>query len=147
MSVSFKATVRRGIILPKNQGETSVALSKLPRDVEVDVVVSVAGKKRSLKQNAFYWDCIVPAFEALGHERFSEWFEMNDMAPKDSAHNVIKAAFLDPIKIELPDGKVVEVLPSTSKLTTAQFAMMTERAERYLNNLDPPVYLPAKEQE
>ena len=145
--VKFKAQLRRGVIapFPGVAGRVAVELARFPMDATLDVTVSLPGKKRTLKQNARHWDLIVPAFEQLGHEVFSQWAELHGMTPKDSAHNVIKAMFLDRLKIELPNGEVVEVLPSSAKLTTAQFSQMDERAERYLNNLDPPVYLPAKE--
>ena len=145
--VKFKATIRRGAIVPFPgvAGRVAVELSRFLLDAPLDVTVSLPAKKRTKDQNSRHWGLIVPAFEALGHERFSEWAELHGMTPKDSAHNVIKAMFLDRLKIELPNGEVVEVLPSSAKLTKAQFAQMDERAERYLNNLAPPVYLPAKE--
>lgn len=144
--VKFKAQIRRGVIVPFPgvAGRVAVELSRFPQDAALDVTVSLPGKKRSLKQNSRHWDLIVPAFEALGHERFAEWAEIHGMTPKDSAHNVIKQMFLDPLRIDLPD-RFVEVWPSSAKLTTAQFAEMDAKAERYLNNLDPPVYLPAEE--
>lgn len=146
-TVTFKAQIRKGVIVPFPgvAGRVAVELSRFPQDAALDVTVSLPGKKRSLKQNARHWSLIVPAFEALGYEKFSEWAELNGMTPKESAHNVIKQMFLDPLRFDLPDGRFVEVWPSSAKLTTAQFAQMDERAERYLNNLDPPVFLPAKE--
>jgi len=143
--ITFKARIRRGVLLPLNQSKVQDDLSKLPLDVEVDVKVEVAGKKRSHQQNQRHWGLIVPAFEQLGHERFSEWFELSGRSPKDSAHNVIKQMFLDPMRFDLPDGRYVDVWPSSADLTTEQFATMDEKAERYLNSLG--TYLSAKESE
>lgn len=103
-----------------------------------------SGKLRSNAQNNFHWSQIVPAFEKLGYERFSEWFELTGRSPKESAHNVIKQMFLEPMRFDLPDGKFVDVWPSSADLTPAQFSEMDDKAERYLNTLG--IYLPAREE-
>lgn len=143
----FKANIHRGALIPvpEARGRVAVELSKFPKEVPVDVTVSLPGKKRTAKQNNWHWSVIVPAFEQLGYERFSQWYEESGESPKDSAHNVIKQMFLDPVVMDLPDGQKVQVWPSSKHLTVAQFSAMDEKAERYLNGLG--IYLPAKEQE
>lgn len=145
--VQFKATLRRGVIapFPGVAGRVAVELARFPQDAVLDVTVSLPSKRRSRQQNDRHWGLIVPAFEQLGYEKFSQWAEEHGMTPKDSAHNTIKQMFLDPLVLPLPDGRTVEVWPSSASLTTAQFAQMDERAERYLNSLG--VFLPAKEEE
>ncbi len=145
--VKFKAQIRRGMIVPFPgiAGKVAVELSRFKEDDAVDVVVSLPGKRRTLDQNARHWKIIVPAFVELGHEPFSQWAELHGMTPKDSAHNVIKTMFLDPLEVDLGDGVKRQVIPPSSHLTTAQFSQMDDAAERYLNSLG--VYLPAKEPE
>lgn len=145
--VQYKATVRRGVLVPFPGIADRVRqeLSQFPADSVLDVTVEPPSKRRTKRQNDRHWSLIVPAFEQLGHERFSQWAEESGMTPKDSAHNTIKQMFLDPLVLPLPDGRTVHVWPSSAHLTTAQFSMMDERAERYLNSLN--IYLPAKEEE
>lgn len=147
MKVEFKATIRRGVIAPFPGSSARVAseLAQFPQDATLDVTVALPSKRRTKRQNDYHWSVIVPAFEQLGHERFSQWSEEHGMSPKDSAHNTIKQMFLDPLVLPLPDGSTVQVWPSSAHLTTAQFSQMDERAERYLNSLG--IYLPAKDVE
>lgn len=143
--VVFKAFIRQGQItpFPGIAGKVAVELSRLPQEGPLDVTVALPSKKRTRPQNDRHWSLIVPAFEQLGWETFSQWAEEHGESSKDSAHNVIKRMFLDPLEIVLPDFRVVHVWPSSKSLTTAQFAEMDDKAERYLNNLG--VFLPAKE--
>jgi len=143
--VTFKAQIKRGVItpFPGVAGAVAVQLAAFQPDEALDVTVSKPSRRRSKPQNDRHWSLIVPAFEQLGYERFSRWYEESGQSPKDSAHNVIKRMFLEPLKLNLPDGTVVEVLPGSKYLTTAQFSEMDEKAERYLNSLG--IYLPAKE--
>ena len=147
MKVQSKATLRRGEIapFPGVAGRVAVQLSQFPVDAPLDVTVELPAKRRTKRQNDRHWAVIVPAFEQLGYETFSQWAELKGMTPKDSAHNVIKQMFLDPLVLPLPDGRTVEVWPSSASLTAAQFSQMDEKAERYLNSLG--VFLPAKEEE
>ena len=146
--ITFRARIRRGQLLPNNQIQASRDLSTFPKDIEVDVFVQKAGVTRSKDQNDRHWAVIVPAFPNLGWDVLSKLAEVEGISTKDSAHKVIMRWFLDPMKYPVGDGTFIEFWPSSSKfLTVAQFAQMDERAERYLNSLDPPVYLPAKEQD
>ena len=145
MKVSFRATIHRGVIcpIPTVAGRVAVKFANFKPDEILDVTVERLAKKRTLSQNAFYWDVVVPAFVELGYQQFSVVAETTGMAPKDSAHSVIKRMFLDPMVYTASDGTEYEFEPSTASLTTAQFSQMTDRAITYLNTLD--IHLPARE--
>lgn len=143
---SFLATIKRGLIVPHpaTAGQTAVFLSRFKEDELVRVTVEKEGRKRSPAQNRRYWSVLVPAFASwAGYQDFPEEAEKIGITPKDSAHNTLKALLLPRIKISLPDGSRVEVLPSTASLTTAQMADLQDRAERFLN--DQGIFLPAEE--
>lgn len=142
----FKATIRKGIICPllAVAGRVSVDFARFKPDAVIDVTVETESRKRTLKQNARYWSLIVPAFsEWTGFEKFPESAEKAGIAPKDSAHAILKAKFIGDRDITLPNGEVVRVRPSTACLTTAEMADLQDKAERFLN--ENGIYLPAEE--
>lgn len=88
--------------------------------------------KRSLPQNAYYWSVIIPLVKAglkdIGY---------NEIKTESDAHEVLKYLFL---KKQIPNentGEVVEILGSTTKLTTTEFNLFIEQiiiwAAEYLN--------------
>ena len=146
MKVAFPASVQKGIIVPHPAyaGKAAVAFSRLKVGETVTVTVESEKRTRTLSQNARYWKLIVPAFsEWAGYEQFPESAEKLGLAPKDSAHEVLKAMFIGEREAELPDGSTVKIRPSTAKLTTAEFADLQDRAERFLNSQG--IYLQADE--
>lgn len=146
MKVTFPARVAAGrpVPLPAHVGPVAACLAKFKADEVVRVTVETEPKTRTLSQNARYWKLIVPAFsEWAGYEEFPESAERLGLAPKDSAHEVLKAMFVPSREATLPDGTVVTVRPSTARLTVAEFADLQDRAERFLNSQG--IYLPADE--
>ena len=135
----------RGVIVPHpaQAGAVSVKLARF-KPGTLTVTVESEVKRRTLSQNARYWKLIVPAFsEWAGYERFPESAEKLGLAPKDSAHEVLKALFIGEREATLPDGSVVKIRPSTARLSVAEMADLQERAERFLNQND--IFLPAHE--
>ena len=146
MEVRFKATIYRGVIspLPGVAGEVAVEFSRFKPNEILDVTVARQTNRRTLKQNKRYWQVIVKAFSAwTGYEEFPESAEKLGLAPKDTAHAILKAMFIGEREIELPNGQTVKVRPSTAKLTTKEMADLQDAAERFLNQNE--IYLPAEE--
>ncbi len=116
---------------------------KKGKEVEWDFVA----KTRTLKQNARYWSLIVPAFaEWSGYEAYPELLEQRDLKNlKNSAHRTLKAMFIGPRTVirTLPNGQTVTELqePSTKDLTTAEMALLQDKAEKFLN--ENQMFLPA----
>lgn len=147
MKINFPAKILAGraVPLPAHAGPVAAKLAKFKADDVVRVTIETEPKTRTLAQNARYWKLIVPAFsEWTGYEEFPESAERLGLAPKDSAHEVLKAMFVGEREATLPDGTVVKIRPSTAKLTVAEFADLQERAERFLNSQG--IYLPAAEE-
>ena len=148
MKCSFPASIRNGVIVPHpaHMGRVAVSFSRFPSDAQLLITAETEPKRRSLAANRRYWAVIVPAFSAwTGYEEFPESAEKLGLAPKDSAHEVLKAMFIGEREATLPNGQVVKVRPSTAKLTTAEMADLQDRAERFLNSQG--IYLPADERE
>lgn len=144
MKLEYKATISQGMVVPVSGSlaKASVGLSRFKKGAIVDVCIESERNVRSLAQNRRYWKIIVPLFsEWAGYEQFPESAEKLGMAPKDSAHAVLKAMFIPEREATLPDGSVVKIRPSTAKLTTAEMADLQDRAERFLNQNG--IYLPA----
>lgn len=145
MKINFPARIFAGrpVPLPAHVGPVAAKLAKFKADDVVRVTIETEPKTRTLSQNARYWKLIVPAFsEWTGYEEFPESAERLGLAPKDSAHEVLKAMFVGEREALLPDGTSVKVRPSTAKLTVAEFADLQDRAERFLNQQG--IYLPAE---
>jgi len=144
--MKFQASIYKGVICPHpaQAGAVAVGFSKFKPDALLDVTVEPQKRTRTLSQNARWWKLIVPAFsEYTGYEAFPERAERLGLAPKDSAHEVLKAMFLPEIEETLPDGTKVFIRPSTASLSTKDMADLQERAERFLNAQG--IYLPADE--
>ena len=148
MKATFLATLRNGVIVPHPAvaGAVAVKFSHFKPDALLRVTVEPERDRRTPSQNNRYWGLIVPAFsEWAGYERYPESAEKLGLAPKDSAHEVLKAMFIGEREATLPDGTVVKIRPSTAKLTVAEMADLQERAERFL--AAHGIHLPAKESE
>lgn len=146
MKITYPARIfaGRAVPLPAHVGPVAAKLAKFKGDEVVHVTIESERKTRSMAQNARYFGLIVPAFsEWTGYEAFPESAERLGLAPKDSAHEVLKAMFIGEREATLPNGQTVRVRPSTACLTVAEFADLQERAERFLNSQG--IYLPADE--
>ena len=94
----------------------------------------VPGKRRSNKENRYYWGVVVPlVFDGLKGMGFEK------IINKEDAHLVCKSLFL---KVEETQGNVkIEKANSTSKLSTAEFEdylqYITVWAFDYLNVIIP----------
>lgn len=90
---------------------------------ELDITLSVCGRKRSHEQNRYYWGVIVRMVKAHLTE---EWGEM---LTDDDTHELLKAQ-CNTTEIER-DGKSVRMARSTKDLTTAEFEEYAERCRRF----------------
>ena len=70
-------------------------------------------KKRSGNQNSYYWKCLDIIGRELGHS-------------KDDLHTYFRREHLTPVERQIM-GKAVLCLPSTTDLTTAEFATYMDR--------------------
>ena len=150
MKLTYQATVKDGnaVPLPFFAARVAVGRSKFKPGTVITVTEESEAKRRTLPQNRRYWGLVVPAFaEWTGYESYPEHLEKQDLkALKDSAHRTLKAMFIGPRTVErvLPNGVVIQEVqePSTTELTTAQFAELQDKAEKLLN--ENGIYLPAE---
>lgn len=84
------------------------------------------GKKRSNRQNAFYWACVLPLVkEGLQYNGFRE------VKDEEDAHMVMKSMFLKSKVINEVSGDVIEVIKETKKLTTIEFMTYIEEITQW----------------
>lgn len=88
--------------------------------------------KRSLRQNAYYFGCIVPLVkEGLVSNGF------DDVKDESDAHEILKHLFLKRKMINRETEDVIEVVGSTKKLSTVEFNFFIEEiikwGAEYLN--------------
>jgi hypothetical protein len=151
MKLTYDAKCVNGAVVPLAHFAAKVAVgrSKFKPGQTIHVTEESQTKKRTIEQNSRYWGLLVPAFaEWTGYEAYPEHLEKQDLkALKDSAHRTLKAMFIGPRTIirTLPNGRTIEEVqePSTTELTTAEFATLQDQAEKLLN--DNGIYLPAEE--
>jgi len=125
----FRARVdEQGKLVPREVGRWAGYLARFKgRDVEV--IVRVERKHRSLKANAYLWSVVyAAAAEWSGHE------------PKE-LHQVLKRMFLPPHKLVLPTGEEIEAPGSTRELDTEQFGLYVNKVVRWL--AEQGVHVPA----
>ena len=90
------------------------------------------GKNRTSPQNRYYWGCCLPivrdGLKDIGY---------NEIKTNEDAHEVLKYLFL---KKRIPNeetGEVIELLGTTTKLSTTEFNEYTDQiiqwASEYLN--------------
>jgi hypothetical protein len=82
-------------------------------------------KNRSLPQNKYYWSVMVPmVLEGLKDIGYNEIKTIED------AHEVLKGLF-NKKQLVNPDGVVLEVASTTTKLTTLEFSLYIADVQRW----------------
>lgn len=84
------------------------------------------GKKRSNRQNSFYWACVLPLVkEGLQYNGFRE------VKDEEDAHMVMKSMFLKSKVINEVSGDIIEIIKETKKLTTVEFMTYIEEITQW----------------
>lgn len=131
----------RDQILNLTQPDQKVKLINAIRAMRGVVRVSIVGYRgrRSDRQNRYYWPCFVHPFWEYLHGQGCEYSE-------ETCHGLLKAKFL---KREVPNpvtGEVMEFIPSTSSLDTAEFNEYLDKCAHWLSDMfgiqipEPSVY-------
>lgn len=82
--------------------------------------------RRSDRQNAYYWPCIVEPFAQWLSEHWGESFTADD------AHEILKGRFLVREYVDPATGELFTRVGSTADLTTLEFSQYVERARQLL---------------
>jgi hypothetical protein len=135
--VEFVSIVKQGRFAP----EVQQAIREVMRRMEgqkLRVQISKYRKKRSDRQNRYYWSCVVErVWDALVEAG-------NDMT-KEETHDFLKNECKLVIEVMDPHGEIIQTLKSTTKLTTLEFEnYMTKcrvwAAERGIDIPEPNEY-------
>lgn len=101
--------------------------------------VSKYHKRRTDRQNRYYWPAFVQAF--ADHLR-----AQGDDITDEDAHEILKAKFLRKHVIDMNTGEVLEFPGSTAQLSTVEFNEYLDRCATWLSEFfgldipDPEVY-------
>ena len=116
----FRARVNeQGKLCPREAGRWAGFLARL-RGRDVEVIVRVERKHRSLNAGRYYWGVVVAAgVEWSGYE------------PQEF-HDAMKAIHLPRKQLVLPTGEILETLATTHDMDTEQFSEFTNRVKRWL---------------
>jgi len=106
MTPKFYGAIQNGKLTIYDEEGYSKYLSNLQGEVEI--IVQRKKKKRSNRQNSYYWACIKMIADETGHTPIE-------------IHNILKYEFLRDITIV--NGKCYEFVESTTKLDTYGFSM------------------------
>jgi len=83
-------------------------------------------KKRSLKQNAYYWSVVVPMVkDGLNDQGWDE------IRYAEEAHEVIKGQFLSKSVPNTLTGEILEIRGSSSDLTTTEFLAFIDQVIKW----------------
>ena len=135
-AIEFIGTLKHGFIQPPAEYGPFM---RQREGRQVRVVLSENAKKRSCKQNAFYWGQVVAPVLDL----FLEW---GNEADEDDVHEFLKERFCSSPKIlMLQDGKRAPVLKSTTKLTTLEFSDYVEKIRAWAAQYDTQIPLPSEQ--
>lgn len=96
-------------------------LEGLPDDGSYKVEVKKVTSKRSLAQNALYWEWMTIIGDSTGYR-------------KDEIHDLMRYAHLEPITKEVM-GQVITELPSTTKLSTKDFTEYLNLIENWASDM------------
>ncbi len=99
-------------------GKERLAFDDLIRSLagkKVTVRVALYQKKRSNRENRYYWGCVIPLV--------TQFFrDAGNMVDGDDTHDFLKLRVGKLAQnIVTPDGEVVKTLGSTAKLSTVEF--------------------------
>ena len=122
-----------------NENERAILYSKM-RGLRGKNRITIAKyrRKRSDRQNAFYWPCFVAPFGEFLREQ-------GENVTDDDAHEMLKMKFL---RVAVQDAKAgqLERTRSTTTLDTQEFNDYLDRASHWLNEMfgivtpEPDVY-------
>jgi len=119
--ITATATIVRGNLIINRVADFHRQLDPLD-GMEVDIIIKKKVKSRSNHQNKFYWGVFLPvirdALMDLGHF----------MSNEEQVHDLLKLKFLKYDSINEDTGDVIEVLGSTTTMSTLEF-------ETYLTNV------------
>ncbi len=115
--------MKRRFILRNKQiiERASEFVAGLPVDDErpLEIVIQPHRSKRTLEQNAYYWQLITDIANYIGDDKESVAWEM-------------KARFLEPVKVvDLPDGSKAAIYPSTADMTVKELTEYCEMIEAF----------------
>lgn len=113
----FKAKVVKGAIKFINQAQFLTYIATFKDETILDVIVKKHYKKRSERQNAYYWVCMTIIGNEIGEE------------PEDM-HATFKSMFLT--KNKEVRGNKIRIIPSTTKLSTMQFSDYFDKVQRFV---------------
>lgn len=133
----------REFIAPVLNGKIPAAVSQEIAEIirafegkALAIKVSVAGKKRSLSQNAFYWGAVLPAV----HEMFTA--AGNDVSEPE-VHEYLKEHVGKMVKgITGPDGRRSFVVRSSTELTTTEWETFMDQIRAWAAPLGAEIPFP-----
>ena len=91
------------------------------------VEIDMRETRRSNTANAYYWAGVIKVFVDF----FNKERTFNRTVDGEFVHDVLKAKVLGYKKQTLPDGEVIEIPGSSSRLTVGEFANFIEEAKAW----------------
>lgn len=98
---------------------------------KVDITFKLSRKKRSNKQNRYYWGVIVPMFQQGIFDCFGEIWDIT------TTHEHLKSTFNREEKVNKKTAEVVQLLKSTSENSTIEMEEYHEKIREWMReNMD-----------
>lgn len=95
-------------------------------DCDLVITIEKAYGKRSSYQNRYYWGVVIPCFCMAAHDTTGEEWS------KEVAHDTLKGRFLSREFINEETGEVLNIIKSTTELSTAGFMEYIENCRKFI---------------
>lgn len=122
--------------------QTANAIARLLRLAEgkrVKLTLQLVKKRRSNRQNAYYWGVVIPAVLEM-------WRDFGETINEDGVHDYLKAYIGGLVrKVNLPDGNTAMILGSTSDLSTMDYEDYLEKCRAWAAQFNCQIPLPNEE--
>lgn len=137
-AVEFISAVQGGKISPVVAGNIA-RLLRLAEGKRVKITLQQVKKRRSNRQNAYYWGVVVPAVLEM-------FLEAGNSITEEGVHDFLKAYVGKLVKhVKQPNGSIAVVLGSTADLRTLEFEDYLEKCRAWAAEMGCVIPLPNEE--
>lgn len=108
---------------------------------KIKITIALYKKSRSNNQNAFYWGCVVPLIKNMFTEAGNNVTDVQvHLFLKMHVGGLTK-------KVVLPDGEVISVVDTSTKLTTTEWEIYITKIRAWSSEFDLIIPFPNEEKE
>jgi hypothetical protein len=124
MKIEVTTSIQNGLF--KRNRNTVLEAIKSFNGSDVVITIDKAKKKRSTRQNAFYWGCLIPLMQLGAKDTWGESWGV------DKAHKHLSKLFVFHESVNQKTGEITQTPKSTTELTTTDWEVYVTEIRIYL---------------